>query len=76
MDEPWNWFRAAFERAPTELEALSFKPFQDGKARTYKCTLLDRECRYDPRVGSGDCRRCSFALVHMMENHGWKKASE
>ncbi len=68
MDEPWNWYRVAFERKPTDLELLAMKPMSKGKLFYYKCSLLDRECKYDHRVGSGDCRRCIFAMVQTMKD--------
>jgi len=68
MDAPWNWFRDATERAPTEVEALAFKPFSKGGYADYRCKILDRECSYDQRTGSGDCRRCIFALAQVMKD--------
>lgn len=68
MDEPWNWYRVTFKREPTDLEALSMKPFSKDGLVFYKCSLLDRECKYDHRIGSGDCRRCIFALAQAMKD--------
>lgn len=77
MDEPWNWYRDAKERAQTELEALSFKPSLKGKYADYQCKILNRECSYDYRTGSGDCRRCVFALAQVMNDpSSWKRTKD
>jgi hypothetical protein len=77
MDEPWNWYRDATERAPTEVEALSFKPFSKGEYADYRCKILDRECSYDRRTGSGDCRSCVFALAQIMKDPiSWKEMKD
>ena len=68
MDEPWNWYRVTFKREPTDLEALAMKPFSKDRSVSYKCSLLDRECKYDYKIGSGDCRRCVFALAQVMRD--------
>jgi hypothetical protein len=77
VNEPYNWFRRSALRAPTDLEALNTGFLDRGKVTQYTCVLLDQDCRYDPRTGGGDCRRCSFALAHMIENPGqWRAKRE
>lgn len=77
MNEPHSWFRRSFQRAATDLEALNSGFLDRGKVTQYVCVLLDQNCRYDPKTGAGDCRRCNFALVHMTENPGrWRTGAE
>ncbi|OPY27335.1 MAG: hypothetical protein A4E31_01201 [Methanomassiliicoccales archaeon PtaU1.Bin030] len=77
MDEPWNWYRDVIERAPTDLEALSFKPFSKGDYVDHRCKILGRKCSYDHRTGSGDCRRCVFALGQVMNDpSSWKPTKD
>jgi len=74
VNEPYNWFKRSVNRAPNDLEAFNTGFLNAGKVTQYTCVLLDRECRYDPRTGAGDCRRCNFALAHIMENPSqWKE---
>ena len=74
VNEPYNWFRVSSTRAPTELEAFNTGFLDKGKVTAQTCILLERECRYDPKTGAGDCRRCNFALAHLMENpHAWRE---
>lgn len=78
MNEPWNRFRTLELRTPTDLEALSnLSMFEKGKLKAYRCSLIDEECRYDQKTGAGDCRRCNFALAHIMENPGiWRRPAD
>jgi hypothetical protein len=77
VNEPYNWFRKSSTRAPTDLEAFNTGFLERGKVTQYACVLLDQDCRYDPRTGTGDCRRCNFALAHIMENPGhWREIME
>jgi hypothetical protein len=74
VNEPHNWFRTSAKRAPTDLEAFNTGLLDKGKVAEYTCVILDRSCRYEPKTGAGDCRRCNFALVHLMENPGqWRE---
>jgi hypothetical protein len=74
VNEPYNWFKRSESRAPTDLEAFNTGFLERGKVIRYTCIILDRDCRYDPKTGAGDCRRCNFALAYIMENPGqWKE---
>jgi len=77
VNEPYNWFRKSSKRAPTDLEAFNTGILVQGKVTAFTCMLFDEECKYDPKTGAGDCRRCNFALAHIMENpHNWKERQD
>ncbi|MDW5562690.1 MAG: hypothetical protein SA339_05635 [Methanomassiliicoccus sp.] len=77
MNEPYNWFRKSSTRTPTDLEAFNTGFLDKGKVTNYTCILLESDCRYDPKTGTGDCRVCNFAFAHMMGRSGsWKDRSE
>jgi hypothetical protein len=77
VNEPYNWFRKQSTRDPSDIEAFNTGFLERGKVTVHTCILLDRECRYESKTGAGDCRRCNFALVHIMENPGqWKEKQE
>lgn len=68
VNDPWNWYKESYERVTSDLEAFSVKSSSKGKITEFRCKILGVGCRYDPKAGSGDCRYCNFALVHMTEN--------
>lgn len=68
MNEPSSWFREESSRKATDLEAMGGSLFSKGQVKVYRCTLLNVECKYYSNTGSGDCRRCNFALTYLMAN--------
>jgi hypothetical protein len=68
VNEPANWFREESSRKATDLEAATAGLFSKGKVKVYRCTLLDKDCKYHPDTGAGDCRQCNFALAYLMAN--------
>lgn len=73
MNEPHSWFREESERKRSDLEALSAPVMSKGRIKVYRCSLLGQECSYSPKVGTGDCRSCNFALAYLMAHPEYVK---